>query len=90
MNGRGMIRALAAQFDAEDNAAHDLWTWLPSYKIAEKHHGDYAFEFRPSIASLLIEATVVIAEKAGSSPSDIERAEWNECPCGAGHDEVTP
>lgn len=87
MSLRSDIQSLANEFDAEDNAAVDLWSWLPSRKIAEKYHGDCADNVRPSIESLMTEATIVLAEKAGYPPSEETRREWSECPCGEGHDE---
>ena len=45
MNAADAIIALGKQLSDEKSAAHDLWTWLPSYKVAERNHGDYASEF---------------------------------------------
>lgn len=86
MNLRSEIQRLAHQFDEEDNAAGDLWSWLPSHAAAEKAHGDYASNHRPSIASVMREAAMVIAESRGYPPSDADRAEWFRCPCGEEHE----
>jgi len=53
--------SLGKQLDEQQNAAHDLWTWLPSYKVAQKHHGDYASNFVPSIKDIIVEASMVMA-----------------------------
>lgn len=82
------IVQMAHTFEMENDAAHDLWTWLPSHKEAEKYHGDYASEFMPSVADVMIEATLFIAHKL--NPSDVQRREAGEmylCPCGEPHDE---
>lgn len=84
---RDLICDLAKDFEAENNAAFSLWSWLPSYKIAEKYHGDYASSFQPSIASILEEAAFVLAEKAGYEQSAEDRAEYLQCPCGEGCEE---
>ena len=41
--------------NTEDRAS-DLWTHLPSYKVAQKFHGEYASEFRPSPEHIMAEA----------------------------------
>lgn len=43
------IIRLGREMSEERDAAFDLWSWLPSKKVAEKHHGDYACNFTPSI-----------------------------------------
>lgn len=86
MSARDLIAELARQFAAEDNAAFDLWSWLPSHRRASKAHGDYASEYRPSIASLLYEATLVL-----SGTSDAKIAEYLDevgCSCGEVHEDV--
>ena len=81
---RYLVQCLARSFDEEDNRAHDLWSWLPSYKIAEKYHGDYASNHMPSIAAILEEAAFVLSEHAGYQHTPAERAEFLQCPCGEG------
>lgn len=81
---RDLIKDLAHTFEQEDGCALDLWTWLPSYKIAMKYHKDYATDFRPSIASILEEASLVLAERAGYMHSIEEWEEFLQCPCGKG------
>lgn len=81
MNLKHAIQQLAHEFDAQDNAAHDLWTWLPSYKDARTKHGDYADEFRPILSDLLKEATLFISHKL--NPTDEQKQEAGElyqCP----------
>lgn len=81
---RNLIQNLAGDFDREDGCAFDLWTWLPSHKVAENYHGDYASSFTPSIAFVLAEAAFVLAEHAGYEHTSAERAKYEECPCGEG------
>ena len=69
MKMRAMIRSLAREFDAEDNAAADLWTWLPSHASAVKHWGDYASEFRPSLSDLMAEAALLQMIQNGTQDS---------------------
>jgi hypothetical protein len=54
------IVAFARELEATDAEAFSLWTWLPSRKMAEKAHGDYADEFQPTLADLMNEATAVL------------------------------
>ena len=83
---------LGAQLSEEDNAAHDLWSWLPSHRVAEKHHGDYAVEYQPSMAELMKEASMYLAHlKHPGLPLTPEEQDWFErCPCGDIHGEAVP
>jgi hypothetical protein len=78
---------LGEQLAAENNAAHDLWTWLPSHKVAEKHHGDYASEHCPSNADVMKEAAMYLGHlQRPDVPWTIEETDWFEsCPCGEDH-----
>jgi hypothetical protein len=51
---------LGNELSEEREKAHDLWTWLPSYKVAEKNHGDYASEHCPSPKDVMVEAAMYI------------------------------
>lgn len=83
------LRDLVRRLDADDNAAYELWTWLPSYKVAQKHHGDYASNHQPPAADVMREAAMVFALQARpDSVTPAEQAEWFEqCPCGESHTE---
>lgn len=71
------------------DAAFQLWTWLPSYKDAQKHHGDYASEFMPSVHDVMIEACMFIAKGLVITEEDTKNSEgWFTCQCEQGH-EVT-
>ena len=70
MNLRDEIKQLAHRFDEEDNAAFDLWTWLPSHKDAVERFGDYASEHMPSTADVMREAAIYIG--AGCDVSKVE------------------
>ena len=98
-NLRSAIIAFAHELEEQHGVAFDLWTWLPSYKEAEKHHGDYACEFQPSLRDLIIEATMYISdlkELLRVAPSDLaqltpqqidEAADFYKCPCGEHNDD---
>jgi hypothetical protein len=76
------------QLTAENTAASDLWSWLPSHKVAVKHHGDYAHEHTPSNKDVMHEAALYIAQLLDGSQRDYteEEKEWfTRCPCGEDH-----
>lgn len=77
------IAKLAKAFEAEYEAAYSLWTWLPSYKEASKHHGHHATNFIPSIDEIMTEASMVLAvqQHGGDVHSEEERNFWFTCPC---------
>jgi hypothetical protein len=77
---------LGEQLAADENAAHDLWTWLPSHKVAQRYHGDYAAEHRPSIGDVLREAAAHLAAlQYPDSVKPSERRMFESCPCGEDH-----
>lgn len=91
-NLRDEIGRLAHTMDEEDNAASDLWTWLPSYREAEKHHGDYWQEQKPSNADIMNEAAMYLMglkptpEQIAQAAADAsEPGQWFACPCGEDH-----
>ncbi len=70
------------------NEAYSLWSWLPSNKVATKNHGDYACEFQPKPADVMIEACMYInkLKNRPNEPLNDEEKEWFErCPCGELH-----
>lgn len=76
MKLKAAIQEFAHELDAQDNAAYDLWTWLPSCKAAQEHHGDYHAEFMPSLSEILIEAANYVADLVnGKIPATAA------CPC---------
>ncbi len=80
------------QLAAENAAAHDLWTWLPSYKVAERHHGDYASEHCPSNRDVMYEAALYLTNTSRcNTEMTTEEQEWfTRCPCGEYHEGATP
>lgn len=75
------------QLAAENTAASDLWSWLPSHKIATKHHGDHAGEHCPSVRDVMTEAAMYLAVLQ-DPPREYtpEEQEWfTRCPCGEEH-----
>lgn len=75
------------QLADENAAAFDLWSWLPSHKIAEKRHGDYAGEHCPSKRDVMAEAAMYLAHLARpDEPLTAEDQAWfTRCPCGEDH-----
>lgn len=88
----GMVQ-LAQQLVDERSAAHDLWTWLPSYQVAKKHHGDHVSNVCPSVRDVLNEAAMFFsymntgAMKHGDAKMTPAEQEWfDRCPCDEGHE----
>lgn len=81
LNLRSQLSEFARQLEEEDNAAFDLWSWLPSHKAAKAAHGDYAAEYTPSAADVMKEAAIYLAALRGSSPAPAEVEQWFGCPC---------
>lgn len=80
------------QLVEEQAAAFGLWSWLPSNKIAEKHHGDHASEHCPSNGDVMKEAAMYLGRlKYPEVPLTEEEQDWFErCPCGEDHAESKP
>lgn len=76
------LMALARTLEHENDAAADLWSWLPSAKAARACHGDYAFEHRPANADVMREAAAYLAFLNGYDKEEDRKAGWFECPCG--------
>jgi hypothetical protein len=55
-----MMISLGAELDEQQNNAHDLWTWLPSYKETQKHHDDYVDNFTPAVKDIIQEASLYL------------------------------
>jgi hypothetical protein len=74
---------LGEQLAAENNAAADLWTWLPSHAVAVERHGDYASSHCPGIRDVMLEAAMYLAHlKHPKAPLGPEEKEWfARCPC---------
>lgn len=87
MKPKQALIQLGQQLEAENNAAHDLWTWLPSHKIAQKHHADYTSEHCPSNGDVMKEAAMYLGHLAHPEvPLTLEEQEWfTRCPCGEAH-----
>jgi hypothetical protein len=75
---------LGEQLAKENNAAHDLWSWLPSHAIAVKHHRDYAAEHCPSNGDVMKEAAMYLGHlKHPEVALTLEEQVWfTRCPCG--------
>jgi hypothetical protein len=83
---------LGQQLSEEEDAAMDLWSWLPSHKVAAKHHGDYASTFCPCKRNVMVEAAMYLAHLTHpDEPLTAEEKDWFErCPCEEDHEESTP
>lgn len=78
---------LGEQLAAENNAAAQLWTWLPSHAVAVQHHGDYAAAPCPNNHDVMLEAALFLANvrRPDTTPT-AEETEWfTSCPCGETH-----
>tara|TARA_B100001778_G_scaffold334986_1_gene350446 strand:+ start:15299 stop:15571 length:273 start_codon:yes stop_codon:yes gene_type:complete len=84
MTTRDELIRLGEQLGRERDKALQLWTWLPSYEVAKRHHGDYADEFMPSIDEIMSEACKVMAQAKGYELSEEEQEWLAQCPCGEG------
>lgn len=87
MKPKQALIQLGQQLEAENNAAHDLWTWLPSHKIAQKHHADYTSKHCPSNGNVMKEASMYLANASRADTTmTAEEEEWfTRCPCGEDH-----
>lgn len=76
------------QLADESTAASDLWSWLPSHKVAQKHHGDYVSEHCPSNQDVMHEAALYLANSSRADTTMTpEEQEWfTRCPCGEDHE----
>ena len=72
------------QLAEENDAAADLWTWLPSHAVAEARHGDYASNYCPSNREVMLEAAMYLSHlKHPEVALNPEEQEWfTRCPCG--------
>lgn len=78
---------LGEELAEESNSAYELWTWLPSYAVANKCHGDYAAEKRPSNRDVMLEAAMYLAHlKRPDVALTPDELHWfTTCPCGEDH-----
>lgn len=72
------LEALVQEYTRNQDSAFDLWTWLPSYRGAEKAHGDYGSSHQPSVAQILQEACNVFASQQYPDSNDPPP---EVCPC---------
>lgn len=82
--------SLGRELEKIQEEAYNLWSWLPSRKVAEKHHGDYADEFTPPPSDVMGEAVLYFAKMKyrPNDPLTEEEKHWfEECPCGEPHEE---
>jgi hypothetical protein len=75
---------LGEQLSEEENAAFDLWTWLPSHREATKYHGDYSIEHRPSTADVMREAASYLSSL---KYNDFDKEEF-KCSCDGEHPDI--
>jgi hypothetical protein len=85
VNARDYVIRLGKELDDQDNAAHDLWTWLPSYREAGKWHGDHSGNYRPPLRDILVEATLFITAKCAPTAAELQSEALYQCPCDDPH-----
>jgi len=84
---RDVIIELGHQLAEEQNAAADLWTWLPSHRRAQAGHGDQAHEHRPSVCDVIIEASTFLSHRMKPTVAQaMEAGEIYQCTCGEHHE----
>lgn len=89
------MRTLIRDHDESNDRLSDLWTWLPSYYLTMRAHGDYNFEFMPPAHDILLEACHImnmvlrdqgdLAFYLGEAVTDFSKVDY-ECMCGEIHD----
>lgn len=74
----------------EQEAAFDLWTWLPSFKEAKRYHEDYADTLMPSVEMIMRECAVLCGylqdRLHGRDRKLPEETDLFQCPCGEAHE----
>lgn len=85
MNLVNQLIYLGHDLEQERGAAHDLWTWLPSYAAAQRAHGDYASQHQPTNAAVAREAAALLAHIRRPRALTPEDRDWFSCPCGESH-----
>jgi hypothetical protein len=75
------IISLGRKLKGYNDAAYDLWTWLPSYRKAKKCLGDYACNIRPGHAEVMREACDFISDACDPSKERLESHYLYQCPC---------
>lgn len=84
MNFRYELLKLSHELEAESNAAHDLWTWLPSYKSAQKvHNMNFIQNLGYTVENVLIEACELFSYIKGYDLTATKKENFS-CPCGCG------
>lgn len=67
--------------ERSNDAAHDLWTWLPSYRKAKKCMGDYAANVKPNNAEIMKEACDFISDGCNPNEDRLTTHDLYQCPC---------
>lgn len=81
MDLRKQFIELGYELARDQDAASDLWSWLPSHKAAESAYGDYASEHMPPLSDVMREAAIFLSH--GMLPTDEQARQENEfygCP----------
>jgi hypothetical protein len=69
------------QVEKSNDAAYDLWTWLPSYRKAKKCLGDYSCNVRPTNSEVMKEACDFIADNCNPDAERLNSHYLYQCPC---------
>lgn len=78
----------AKKLEAIENEQFNLWTWLPSYQLARKHHGYYASDLTPVTPDIIKEACDYICHLRNPEQTLSQETQelFNTCPCGESHE----
>lgn len=81
--------SLGKELEETNNNAHDLWTWLPSYKATKQHHEDYVDNFTPTVKDIVHEANLYIQylQRAKTTPLTDEQVDKIIFAIGNTHDQ---
>ncbi len=75
---------LAKQLQIEEDIVSDLWTWLPSFREAQKYHGDHYHNYKPKLDNIVLEACLIFSVLNGHGLNSEEYSIFN-CPCTENH-----
>jgi hypothetical protein len=81
MSFESELLSFAHNIEKSNEAAYDLWTWLPSYRKAKNCLGDYACNVRPNTADIMREACDFIADACNPDAERLATHYLYECSC---------
>lgn len=90
MSFESELLSFAHKIEKSNDAANDLWTWLPSYRKAKKCLGDYVCEVRPNNTEIMKEACDFIADSCNPDAERLESHYLYQCSCDGHCPKATP